>query len=84
MPMELIKLPPGEPAPDSSDYIAIVEEDGQFGFSGQILKIYGPMKQTVHLIGPEWYPSFDEALEAGIAWGRQHDANGLYIETQAN
>ncbi|RVT94899.1 hypothetical protein [Sphingomonas crocodyli] len=81
--MEIVKLDRGAQPPESSDYVAIVEEDGQFGFSGQIEKIHGPTKAQVFLIGPEWYPSFDEALTAGLAWADSHGAGRIYVEVAA-
>ncbi|TZG27991.1 hypothetical protein [Sphingomonas montanisoli] len=81
--MEIVKLAPGAQPPETADYVAIVEEDGQFGFSGQIEKIHGPMKASVYLIGPEWYPSFDEALTAGLVWADSHGAGRIYVEVAA-
>ena len=82
--MEIVTLQPGAQPPASADYVAIEPgEDGSFGFSGQIEKIFGPTAATVYLIGPVWYPSFDEALQAGLAWADEHGATQLYVETLA-
>ncbi len=82
--MEIIKLPPGERAPEESDCVSIERlDDGRFSLNGSALKSCGDgtEAESVAMIGGEPYRSYDEAEAAGLAWIAEYCAERVFVST---
>jgi hypothetical protein len=82
--MEIIKLPPGEMAPDDTDCIKIDgTRTGDFTLVASALMACGDGDddESVALVGSDPYSSYDEAEAAGLAWAEAHCVATVYIET---
>ena len=82
--MEIIKLAPGEMAPDETDCIKINETpDGAFTLVASALMACGDGddSESVALVSSDPYPTYEAAEDAGLAWAQEHCVAKLYIET---
>ena len=82
--MEIIKLPPGERAPQESDCVSIERlSDGRFGLNGSALQLCGDGQEaeSVAMIGGEPYDSYDEAEAAGLAWIAEYCVKEVFVST---
>lgn len=78
--MKIIRLEPGERAPDDSDRIVInALPSGRYGVSG-ITATRERRPAAVCMVTENSLPSDGEAEAAGIRWAAQHPIDVLYIE----
>lgn len=85
--MEIIKLPPGEMAPEDTDCIKINETaDGKFSLVASALLACGDGEdaESVAMVSSDPYPSYDDAENAGLAWAEAHCVETIYVETGGN
>jgi hypothetical protein len=84
--MEILKLPPGQPAPSDGDCIRIQQlADDKFELSGSVLLSCGDgdAADSVSLVGGEPYASYDDAEAAGLAWLTEHCPERVFIARSA-
>ena len=84
--MEILKLPPGQPAPSDGDCIRIQQlADDKFELSGSVLLSCGDgdAADSVSLVGGEPYPSYDDAEAAGLAWAADQCVERVYVARSA-
>lgn len=82
--MEIRKLPRGETAPQDSDCIKIVRQDGGgYTMVASALLQCGGDDEAVSeaLIDGDEYGSYEEAEAAGLAWAEGHCVELVYIES---
>lgn len=82
--MEIIKLPPGEMAPEDTDCIKINQaRDGKFTLVASALMACGDgeNQESVALVSSDPYRSYDDAEGAGLAWAESHCVATIYVET---
>ena len=82
--MEIIKLAPGEMAPDDTDCIKINQTPtGMFSLVASALMRCGDSDnlESVALVSSDPYPSYDAAEAAGLAWAETHCVATIYVET---
>ena len=80
--MEIVKLPPGQIAPQDSDCIRVQElAGGRFALEGTVLLNCGDGEaaESVSLIGGEAYEGYAQAEAAGLAWAHEHCSQTLYV-----
>lgn len=78
--MEIVRLGPGERAPDNSDRITINSlPNGRHGVSGVTVD-RATRGAAVHMITENSMPSADEAEAAGIRWAMQQPIDVLFVE----
>jgi hypothetical protein len=82
--LEIIKLPPGELAPDESDCVRVIRKpDGGFELNCNALQADGSDGEvdSVSLIGGDTYRTFELAEAAGLAWANDHSSERVYVCT---
>jgi hypothetical protein len=78
--MEIVRLKPGERAPDDSDRVTVNSlPSGKHGFTG-VTATREERPAAVYAGSENALPSYNEAEEAGIAWAEQHEIAILYVE----
>jgi hypothetical protein len=88
--MDIVKLAPGERAPEDSDCISIQEgADGRFLLNASALITCvqdGDEEEegdSAAVIGGSAYASYDEAEAAGLAWAADQCVEFLYVARSA-
>ena len=82
--MEIIKLPPGDSAPDDTDCIKINQTpSGTYSLVASALMRCGDSDnmESVALVSSDPYPTYDDAEAAGLAWAESHCVATIYVET---
>lgn len=82
--MNIVKLPPGEIAPEDSDCISIaLTPKGTYSLDGSALQSCGDGDEieSVTMIGSQPYDSYEEAEAAGLAWAAEHCVGQVYVTT---
>lgn len=77
--MKIVRLKPGERAPDHTDRIVIdLHRDGRYGVSGIATTRDGDA--GVFTIAENTFPSVSEAEAAGIRWAMRQPISVLHVE----
>lgn len=78
--MKIIRLKPGERAPEDSDRIVINSlPSGKHGVSG-VTATREARPASIHMVAENGMTSDGEAEAAGIRWAMQHPIDVLYVE----
>ncbi|HEX8573066.1 MAG TPA: hypothetical protein VF759_09970 [Allosphingosinicella sp.] len=78
--MKIVRLKPGERAPDDSDRIIVNSlPNGRHGVTG-VTANRRSRPEAVTMITPNALASDGEAEAAGIRWAMQHPIDVLYVE----